>query len=390
MNPLLMQLALQQQNNEGGSEMQNPSYLDFMKNNSACNQQQPSEEESGPINRGVLSALKSAKHSLGMDEEEKRRAMGLSIMKFFSNLSKPGHGPGLAGALGAVNASFNPAMDAYLNERNRTENVNASIMKQLMDAETEQRKQALQERHFTEQMQHQKQQLAETQRYHNIIGGRYAKEEKSLQDAEALQKDIPDAVPYSAMNANERANATKKLKVRADAPKANKHVLGIMDNMVKIANEYPDLSTSLSAMLGGESVPARLFMSKKERIALERMKSLANQLVLAKAEAGVGTARMGQFLEQIIAKSKANETMTPETIQYFRDQSKHIYDESLKDSTIAKKALAGKPGIGRYDVPEYYEPYKEPINMKRVEEARVKHPELQDYSDEEIWEAINE
>ena len=80
-------------------------------------------------------------------------------------------------------------------------------------------------------------------------------------------------------------------------------------------------------------------MSKKERIALERMKSLSNQLVLSKAEAGVGTARMGQFLEQIIAKSKANETMTPESIKFFRDQSKNIFEDLFGDANISRKKL---------------------------------------------------
>jgi hypothetical protein len=144
------------------------------------------------------------------------------------------------------------------------------------------------------------------------------------------------------------------------APKANQKVLGILDEMVDITQKHPNLSTSFSALLGGNNVPSKWFMNKDERIANEKVKTLANKLVLMQTEAGVGGARMGQFLEQIIAKSKANETMTPETIKYLRDMSKHEYDVSLKDSEIAKKAVAGKPGIGRYDVPEYYEDYHEP------------------------------
>ena len=133
-----------------------------------------------PISNGALTAIRSVKQSLAMDEAEKRRALGLGIMGLGSALSKPGYGQGLSGMLGAVNAGFSPAIQAYLNEQNRVEQQNANILKTAMDAEDKQA-----ERDFRER------QLQETKRYHNIMG--------TLRNREAqLEKE------------NERVNNNKK------------------------------------------------------------------------------------------------------------------------------------------------------------------------------------
>ena len=71
MDPILRQMALQQQmqNSSDMQEMPHPSYMEFMRNNNAPpSQQQVAPEENSPINKGTLSAIKAARHSLGMDE----------------------------------------------------------------------------------------------------------------------------------------------------------------------------------------------------------------------------------------------------------------------------------------------------------------------------------
>lgn len=68
-----------------------------------------------PIEQGANAGMMSAQRSMGMNEAEKRRAMGAAMMGFANSMSNVNNynGSGLAGTLGAMNASFNPALKAY-------------------------------------------------------------------------------------------------------------------------------------------------------------------------------------------------------------------------------------------------------------------------------------
>lgn len=252
MDPILRQMALQQQMQNSGDmqEMPHPSYMEFMRNNNAPpSQQQVAPEENSPINKGTLSAIKAARHSLGMDEEEKRRAMGLAIMKFFSNMAKPGHGPGFAGALGAVNDSFNPAVEAYMNERNRIETLNASLMKQMMDAENAARERDFRERGLTEQIRHHK-------RSEEISGidSAVSKQLKELQLREGLEKEHM---------VNEARAQDKKIKEASG-------------DAVKSILSMP-YSTQLMAEKQGESFQKRATASQEVLEAAETMKEIVKK-----------------------------------------------------------------------------------------------------------------
>jgi hypothetical protein len=109
-----------------------------------------------PISNGALTAIRSVKQSLAMDEAEKRRALGLGLMGFASSLSQPGYGRGLSGMLGAVNAGFSPAIQAYLNEQNRVEQRNSNILKTAVDAEDKQAERDYKEKHLQEMARHNK------------------------------------------------------------------------------------------------------------------------------------------------------------------------------------------------------------------------------------------
>ena len=135
-----------------------------------------------PISNGALTAIRSVKQSLAMDEAEKRRALGLGIMGFASSLSQPGHGQGLSGMLGAVNAGFSPAIQAYLSEQARVEQQNANILKTAMDAEDKQAERDYKEKHLQEMARHNKAQEA--------INGTDAEINKQLKQMQLEQKKI--------------------------------------------------------------------------------------------------------------------------------------------------------------------------------------------------------
>lgn len=163
--------------------------------------QEQADGANSPISNGALTAIRSVKQSLAMDEAEKRKALGLGLMGFASALSQPGYGQGLSGMLGAVNAGFSPAVQAYLNEQNRIEQQNANVLRTVMDTQDKQA-----DRDFRER------QLQETKRYHNIMGTLRNKEAQLEKENERVKSFDLDAIPLSGMSPGERTVATKKTK----------------------------------------------------------------------------------------------------------------------------------------------------------------------------------
>jgi hypothetical protein len=124
------------------------------------------QEALSPFGAGSSAAIKAAKQSLGMDEEEKNRAMGMAIMHFFSNMAKPGHGDGFNGTLAAANASFLPAAEAYQKEQDRVANLNATLMNQLGQYSLQRQQMMEHQLEKQQMMQHRQSQLEEQKQHH--------------------------------------------------------------------------------------------------------------------------------------------------------------------------------------------------------------------------------
>jgi hypothetical protein len=114
--------------------------------------QSPMPQSSGnPIQMGAMNGMESAKHSLGMDAHERQRAMGHGMLKFFSQMGKTGHGPGLAGALSAINSSFLPGVEGFQAEENAVMNRNYTLMKQQQEMQRHAEQMAIQRMNIEEQ-----------------------------------------------------------------------------------------------------------------------------------------------------------------------------------------------------------------------------------------------
>ena len=104
--------------------------LNYMQNIDSQQQQQMPQENPQPpdvFSKGASAAIQTAKQSLKMNDEEKRRAEGLAIMSFFTNLSRGGFGPGLKGNLAGITQSLNPAVQTYLQQQDQTAALNAQL-----------------------------------------------------------------------------------------------------------------------------------------------------------------------------------------------------------------------------------------------------------------------
>lgn len=122
-----------------------------------------------PFSAGTMAAIKSAKQSLGMDADEKRKAMGLAMLHFGSNMANPNIGQG--GPLGAVAQSILPAVHAYQGEANRVQDTNAGLAQYMQQAQMQQNMlhyHALKEK---EMMEHRERELEEKSRHNKEMEG---------------------------------------------------------------------------------------------------------------------------------------------------------------------------------------------------------------------------
>ena len=339
-----------------------------------------------PISNGALTAIRSVKQSLAMDEAEKRRALGLGLIRFASSLSQPGYGQGLSGMLGAVNAGFSPAVQAYLNEQNRIEHQNANVLRTVVDTQDKQA-----DRDFRER------QLQETKRYHNIMGTLRNREAQLEKENERVKNFHSDAIPLNGMSPGERTAATKKQNDIISSEKSSEEMVKNLGKLANIAKNNPALYESWSSTLDPDSFWGRKLMSNETRAAKKEAQLIKKNLALSKIEKGVGSARMGQFMEKLVEGTKPDELMPPQLIEELYEEAK-IHHAEIKNA--AERARIAKKG--RYDLPDYFysEEAKAPetqelntynagvqIDENIIQQLRAQHPELKDYSNEEIWEA---
>jgi len=218
----------------------NPNMLMYMQQQpQASHRGAPEETAATPFSAGALAAIKSAKQSLGMDEDEQRRATGLSIAKFFSGMAQPGHGPGIEGTLGAAASNIAPALEAYQGEENRVAGLNAGLMKQHADYGMAQQKMRQQAVERLLKQAHMDAKQTETER-HN-------KQMESRQDAllslkqAKLNKDMPQSVTIAG---KEYSPITSKSE-RAGFVKDQKNFAHILRELNSIKKDYDNFRGSV-------------------------------------------------------------------------------------------------------------------------------------------------
>ncbi len=357
MNPLvLMQLMnqMQQGGQQGGMpplmpqgqpQVSSPSQLSLEQIMSGYGESDPMahlrrtmQPSSGSaLDEGALSAIKSAKTALRMDEGEKSRALGMGLVKLFAGMAKPGYGDGLNGALSAAAQNMTSAVDAYTGEEGRAQNMNAALlnhvsqmrakqqeawMNALDKAETRQdRRDNLQVRkdHYAH-MEKKQDNLYDLKKF-----GLGLKRDKSRQEEDKQQR-IDEALargetPLEVLEPSARAEYQKNaLKTIREIP-VNKRALQTITKMRKIFADHPDIGSDWVQWLAGSNDPkkeagfwqvlGRKFADKKKLAALQQLKKHASDLNLATilgTPGKVGT----DLLKKTIAESSPGGTLTQE------------------------------------------------------------------------------
>jgi hypothetical protein len=320
-----------------------------------------------PFSAGTMAAIKSAKQSLGMDADEKRKAMGLAMLHFGSNMANPNIGQG--GPLGAVAQSILPAVHAYQGEANRVQDTNAALAQYMQQAQMQQ--QMLQYRALKEKemMEHRERELEERSRHNKemeaLRGERsqmtpYQSEMLKLRQKEVGDKEVPamteeghDLSEYSPLDGKKAFNDMRTIKTNSgDTLRELDHINKLMDEFTKLTkdNKTDPFSPYASKITNSvKDLAAYYGDSKKENVQkLKKERDLRRRLFSAIEYFNVKT-------EQKAKKGNLGEGM----VKYF--EKKKI----LPNTDEGKDVLLGKLKDLRQEINNSHESAKLSLKYKR-------------------------
>lgn len=304
----------------------NPAYLDYLA-------QMQNQQSQNPLQAGSQSAMQAAKQSLGMDEDEKRRARGLAIMQFASHLGRPGYGSGTKGLLNAIGQGVLPAYQAYQGEENRVAQLNSYLQAQAQKSAQRQAEQAYSMQMHQEKLmqrqaeqealeKHRQAQLGEMQRYHTGQLGLMEQKAKKGETQQPLNIGGHEFTPITTTQqkneyTKERKNMSNTLHELQTAQKQiedYKTLLskreGLLSTLPHPVNPYTGKMTrAITDFAGVQGWNKQL---EKERIARNRLDSLLLRIRTSaerNLKGGVLAERMAQRFENKNALPSLNETM---------------------------------------------------------------------------------
>lgn len=276
---------------------------------------------------------------LGMSEEQRHAAQGDSIMRIAAEMGRTGHkGSGFGRALSAMNASINPALDAYNQAEQNAMAENVMKQKMAMEQEREAQRQAMdilkEERAYKKEMRDE----AYNRRYLDAMEKRHRRDEEILSEPTQLPEGI-EGVPYSRLTKQERASATKRMQDELDKAITMGQVYDITDKVKKLLREHPDLSEYMS-VAATDPEQADTFLEtlkrnamtpeqKKQYSAAVKFKKLTADLALRQAQAQ-GGKNQTDSLRAMILDSKPVFTNPYEANMYVLDNIQEEAAEGIE------------------------------------------------------------
>jgi hypothetical protein len=350
-NPAMQKYRMLQQMQQNQQAQQNPE-----------SGQGTPQMPGGPLSAGSMQGIEAARNSIGAASQairptdiQNNRALGMALMHF-ANRPVPEAGSGFAGNLGSVNAAFLPAAQAYQQEQNNAENINAQLLQ------------------YQQRLQHQRVQeeaRKETQR------ARLEAAERPYRQMTAYQQAMLNRAPKESKEEHQYANAEKrraslqaqgvlpegavlfdeipdkdlrKAKIKEVETAKNMYPAAVenirsLDEMQKIINRNPRLwkqySTILSAEVDADNNPG-LFKKLVSNIS-EKDKSDFQLLEKYKSDLTINTiktlpGRPTDLVKKEVIKSLAGSGTTPKAFAGIRKKMTRVNQHTARQAKQARSA----------------------------------------------------
>lgn len=336
-----------------------------------------------PITAGTLAAMKSAKQSIGADDDDRRKAMGMAMMQFAHGMGKTGYGSGIGGAINAASQNLFPAYQTYQGgidnsqARNHIMLNNQLEMERQHRAEEYRRQRDIQEDRISRERMH-----VDKSTQRDMMKQLHLEQKSERMIAEG--KMPAGATLIESMTPGEKQQVHKEMSESLNegiAALKGKSILGKMDNII---SSNPGLWNSYAQIVAAEeSDPtlAKQMMAKLNKPDLDKIKILqkyTNSLGLNEIKTIGG--RPTDILKKTVFEAVASGKLSPEAFKEIKTSMEEGFDKSVSQAQISKEGLKNR----------WYMP-KELNVEKPIQEEEAKAPikasqsnPFENISDEEL------
>lgn len=365
-NPLTKYLTLNSLAEQQNGNVQTPTQSSTSTPQDAIPQQTPMNNS--PLVNGSQSAMQTAKQSLQLDDSQRDRAMGASLVNFFANMAKPHDGgEGFSGTLSATAQSMGPAFEAYQKEESNQQNLNNHLMQQVQrqqqyEAQLAQKMKMHQESLDEKKLKREdenarKKEELDWKKIYNTEkiaalkakGSQLSKEERqnlkteskrlaALENGETWLGSLPDKGKAFSLFVDEEQKKIPKMYETQET----------LDKMGAIIEKYPDLGSSFYHILAQtpsdkkEGQPwwklgAKKITDKNQLAAIEHFNKLNSQLNLETIFSVPSAKQATDVLKTMIDTSNANSTMTKKGFDSVKNDLVTLTNNRIKQSNYLRE-----------------------------------------------------
>jgi len=373
MDPKMLFMLQNMAQQQPDQQQINPMMLGMMNQQPIPQQYEQIPQQGGIDESPLMRGASSARQMLGITDQQQRRALGMAMMNFFSNMSKPSYRDrsGFNGALSRANESFLPAAEEYWDQhdqalaQNQEEaQLEAAEMRRAEDIERARQKESMQQDRWEREFE-------ETQRSHRaneeyrLRGGKLsAKEKEKLIQEENIEKANQEGA--LSFDIYPKASLTKKINaIETEIGNAGVYnqTIQVINDMKSIFEEFPDISNDWAQLIVDPdkkpsifSLGLRNFGNQKKIAALEKLQKYQATLNLD-VIFGKSGVRPTDMLKKLIQASNPGGKLTYDAAIKLLNDVEQIAEKKRKNIPIYIKSLSERMFFPTNDVKEIYQKY---------------------------------
>lgn len=314
----------------------NPAVLNYMQSQAAQqNPQMPQEQPFNPFDSGIRAAIESARVSLDMTEKQQDKALRRSMLTFANAYGNEPRAKGFMGNFGAVARSLSPAIMAHDEVEDASFRENNDLANQILKYQAAEQERQARDEERQWHRQHAENQLAEQQRYHNMMTNK---------DGISAPYQINGMEIFPIENKRDFSAYTK-----------DKKSLGsILNEVNELEEEYKKFRTNtvenvFDPMAQGsfatnkiKDVAGRFFNNKALKDETAERKTLGsklNKFVISSERALKGGGVMGPRLIELFKEQGIYPDLDNDTPEIFESKLKMLKDEITNSYKAANLSL---------------------------------------------------
>jgi hypothetical protein len=334
----------------------NPAILNYMQNQQAQQNTAPEGQSFNPFNSGIKAAIESARVSLDMTEKQQDKALRRSMLTFGNAYANEPRQKGFLANFGSVSRSLSPAIMAHDESEDMAFKENNDLANQILKYQAAEQERQAQDEERQWQRSHAENQLAEQQRYHDMMSE--YKNKKLEQNETPLSSELSEMELFPIDN---KKDFTAYLK--------DKKSLGTILNEVKdLEKDYTTFRTAAAKNIFDPMAPSGKFTRpaknlagrffnnkslKNETAERETLNSKLNKFVISSERALKGGGVMGPRLIELFKEQGIYPSLDTDTPEIFKSKLKMLKEEIENSYKAANLSLQHRVHIDPSQVNDF-------------------------------------